>query len=162
MQRNMGRLTSPTSRRSLSTRSSTTLRILPLMAILTCTSLVEIKSTIIPYRSNVPKIRAKKPCEIVFLFERMERTRMSSLIVMAVGRRGWERSISDGGVSDPFAADASAPPALPFGPDEVDDDDVSGKMIVPPPLGFSTFLIRIGILARITCSIVNGWMTSDP
>ena len=38
----------------------------------------------------------------------------------------------------------------------------SGRIVVPVPLGFVTFLIRIGILSRITCSIVNGCITSDP
>lgn len=36
---------------------------------LTWTSLVLIKSTTTPARSNVPKIRAKNPWEMVFLFE---------------------------------------------------------------------------------------------
>ena len=40
--------------------------------------------------------------------------------------------------------------------------DESGRMVVPVPRGLVTFRIRIGMLARITCSMVNGWMTSDP
>lgn len=39
---------------------------------------------------------------------------------------------------------------------------VSGKMMVPSPHGFPTFLILMGIRARMTWSMVKGWMTSEP
>lgn len=55
------------------------------IAILTCTSLVLIKSTTTPNLSSVSNIRAKNPCEIVFRFELILRTTMRSLIVTAVG-----------------------------------------------------------------------------
>ena len=38
----------------------------------------------------------------------------------------------------------------------------SGRIVVPVPRGFVTFLILIGMLSRMTCSIVDGCMTSDP
>ena len=80
---------------------------------------------------------------------------MEFLVVTAVGRllRCWRmESVKANlmclggcvGVSSPFR------------------DIVSGKMMVPSPRGFSTFLILMGMRARMTCSIVKGWMTSEP
>lgn len=63
--------TSPISFSSLSIRSKPlNLWIsLTMIAILTWTSLVEIRSTAIPNLSKIPNIRAKNPCEMVFWFE---------------------------------------------------------------------------------------------
>lgn len=128
------------------------------MAMLTYTSDVEMRSTTIPYRSSVPKMLAKKPCEMVLRFDRIERTIMLSLIVTAVGPlRGCGPLASlDNDLRAPASLAAASSPLSGA------EEGGSGKMIVPLPLGFSTFLIRIGMADRIACSIVKGWMTSEP
>lgn len=155
-------LTVPVFLNSLRRRSSSFLASPSSMAILTWTSLVLIKSTTTPYRSSVPKIPAKNPCETLLRFELTFRTMMCSLMVTAVGallrfcssdmKAMFLRVASDTGsfkFSAPISRGASA------------STSASGKMTVPPPFGFSTFFILMGIffrMAYIDVSIsVNSW-----
>ena len=138
-------------RRACSLRSSTSS-----IAMLTKTSLVQIKSTTTPKRSSVPNMPARKPCETLFRFDCTFSTTMRSLIVTAVGSR-W-RAIPTPAppmTPSPFEKTSSTEAAAPKsdGGGEVSDGDTrsaSGSMTVPPPRGFSTFLMRIGILRRMT------------
>jgi hypothetical protein len=131
-------------RRVCSLRSSTSS-----IAILTKTSLVLIRSTTTPKRSRVPKIPARKPCETLLRFDCTFNTTIRSLIVTAVGsrRRGFPTSLMT-----PFENDPSWK-AAPKSGGGSDSASASGSMTVPPPRGFWTFLIRMGIFFRITCSV---------
>jgi len=92
-----------------------------------------------------------------------------SLIVTAVGSfcrevgsKGSSVS-SESGLNERFRMMSAAPFAIPSAsvPTEASMSG-SGWMTDPPPVGFWTFLMRIGIFLRIACSIVNGWTTSLP
>ena len=119
------------------------------------------RSTERRHLSRIANVRSKKPREEVRLLERRLMTRMRFFTVTAVGRFArlvwvplmpdfWERNAGGvgrrGGV---MSVEAGA-------------FVESGRIVVPVPLGFVTFLIRIGMLSRITCSIVNGCITSEP
>lgn len=174
------RLTVPLFLSSLMSRSRNFFANPSSIAILTCTSLVLIKSTTTPNRSSVPKIPARKPCETLLRFELTFKTTMWSLIVTAVGSllRWCSSTDTIATFCDPFSEAGSGAEAA-----SKSSDWASGWITVPPPLGFSTFLILMGIFRRITChrfirvrnasidngvlrthtcSIVNGCTTSLP
>jgi hypothetical protein len=146
------RLTVPLFLSSRRSRSKSFLFRLSSMAILTCTSLVLIKSTTTPNRSRVPNTPAKKPCETFFRLELTLRTIMCSLMVTAVGMRSClcssatsdnscslDNETGSGTLCDPISCWTAG---LSM--------SGSGCMTVPPPFGFLTFLILMEILFWIT------------
>jgi hypothetical protein len=120
------------------------------IAMLTKTSLVLIRSTTMPKRSSVPNIPAKKPCETFLRFDCTFSTTIRSLIVTAVGSRC--RCRGDTMPVPLTCAFVSIPStnAAPKSGSGLASESASGSMTVPPPRGFSTFLMRIGIFRRIT------------
>ena len=132
-------------RRACSFRSS-----MSSIAMLTKTSLVLIRSTTTPKRSSVPNIPARKPCDTLLRFDCTFSTTMRSLIVTAVGSRCRCRGTVP--VPPLKCAFVSIPSmnAAPKSGSGSASESASGSMTVPPPRGFSTFLMRIGILRRIT------------
>lgn len=106
--------------------------------------------------SRVENIFAKNPWDRVRLFECTLMTRILCLIVNAVGRLG--HLSSDNKLA--LRVRNNLEPWLDI--DELRLPGTSGEIKVPEPRGFVTFLIRIGILAWMTCCMVKGWMTSDP
>ena len=133
-------------RRACSFRSS-----MSSIAMLTKTSLVLIRSTTTPKRSSVPNIPARKPCETFLRFDCTFSTTMRSLIVTAVGSRCRCRGTVPVPLTCAFVSMPSTNAAPKSGSGSV-AASASGSMTVPPPRGFSTFLMRIGIFRRITCS----------
>jgi hypothetical protein len=89
-----GILTVPLLFSSPTSRSIVVLDKLSSIAILTCTSLVLIRSTTTPNRSRVPNIPARKPWDTLFRFELTLSTTMRSFIVTAVGNRLFLRNSS--------------------------------------------------------------------
>lgn len=143
---------------SLTTRSSARFSTPCSIAMLTCTSLVLIRSTTTPKRSSTPKMPARNPCDTLLRLLFTFSTTMCSLIVTAVGCLC---------APPPPPSSASSPSgryahccAAPLAPRNADaacaaalaSMSGSGWITVPPPLGFSTFLMRIGIFLRMTCS----------
>ena len=106
-------------------------------------------------------MRSKKPREEVRLLERRFMTRMRFFTVTAVGRFARLARV----LLMPDFRERNAGGVGRRGEAILVDEQAfveSGRIVVPVPLGLVTFLIRIGMLSRITCSMVNGCMTSDP
>ena len=125
-------------------------------AIDTCTSDVEMRSIDSLHLSRVENILAKNPWDSVRLFEWTLMTKILCLIVNAVGRLG--RWSSD----NKLALRVRNILESWLDIDELSLPGSSGEIKVPEPRGFVTFLIRIGILAWMTCCMVKGCMTSEP
>lgn len=123
------------------------------IAILTCTSLVLIKSTTTPNRSSVPKIPARNPWLTLFLFEWTLSTTTFSLYVTAVGSRFLLHSSAANAILFRLRLRDCSETGSGMGDEREASEDISvsgsGWMTVPPPRGFSTFLMRMGILRRI-------------
>lgn len=127
-------LTSPHSSNSaLTAAKAASLMFAECIAILTCTSLVLIRSTLTCALSSILNTLAKKPWDILRLLLWTLMTVILSLIVTAVGRLGvlragdFDRSVRVRRMGC------------------CDERTGSGTTIVPFPSGFLTFLMRIWI-----------------
>src|SRR3954451_19078462 len=96
--------------------------------------------------SSTEKIPAKKPCDRDRLLEWTLMTKILCLMVTAVGRFGLCMKL---GLR--VRNRRGSCPGVVLSSSAVE----SGKIMVPLFFGFMTFLMRMGILARMTCSMVN-------